>query len=199
MTYLSECILINLDELKTLRESEIGPLKSIMTLQRIKVRRPYDRLAQDMVRRASFVGSINQTEFLNDPTGSRRFLTFEVEAVDLGALPDIDTVMAQAYTLCRNGERWRYDEAEIAGINERNKKFSICGHEEELLLELVPAPVKIQTLTEWLIATQIAQRIKGKRDDFKVDKASVREIGTALVKSKYPSKKAKGVKLYAVG
>jgi hypothetical protein len=63
--------------------------------------------------------------------------------LDLNCLANIFIVkntlkkMAQAYTLCKNGERWWFDEAEIARINERNKNFSICGHEEELLMIVV--------------------------------------------------------------
>ena len=196
--YLSECILINLDELETLRKADIGALKTIMTLPGIKVRRPYDRLPQNMIRRASFVGSINQGEFLDDPTGSRRFLTFQVESVNVSAMPDMNKVMAQAYALFVDGERWWFDEAEIDQINKRNLSFSICGHEEELLLEHVTAPAPKQTLTQWLTATQIAERIKARRDDFKVDRASVREIGRALVKNKYSSKKVNGIKLYEI-
>ena len=174
--YLSECILINLDELETLRKAEIGALKSMMTLQSIKVRRPYDRLSQNLIRRASFVGSINQTEFLNDPTGSRRFLTFECESFDFDSIPDIDKVLAQAYTLYKNGERWWFDQAEIAEINERNKNFTICGHEEELLLEFLPKPI-IGQEKEWLTATKIADRIRSLRAEFRVDNIVVRNLG----------------------
>jgi hypothetical protein len=198
MVYLSECLLINLDELETLRKAEIGALKSIMTQQSIKIRRPYDRLPENLVRRASFVGSINQTEFLNDPTGSRRFLTFEVESFDFNAIPDMDKVMAQAFALFKNGERWWFDEAEINSINERNKTFTIRGHEEELLLEVLPKPVFGQE-KEWMTATAIAERIHIYRNDFRVDKASVRDLGYALVKNGYAFKKPNNVKKYAVG
>jgi hypothetical protein len=198
LVYLSECILINLDELETLKRSEIGELKTIMTLPSIKVRRPYDRLPQDMIRRASFVGSINQTEFLNDPTGSRRFLTFKVDSINFDALPDINMVMSQAYTLFKNGERWWFDQTEINRINERNKDYAICGHEEELLLEFFPSLPEGQKSKTWLNASAIAERIKMRRPMFRVDKASVRDLGTALVKHRYASKRVKGNKLYAV-
>jgi hypothetical protein len=99
LIHLSECLLINLDELETLKKPEIGALKTIMTLPSIRMRRPYGRIAENFIRRASFVGSINQTEFLNDPTGSRRFLTFEVKSVEVDRAPNMDLVMAQAYRM----------------------------------------------------------------------------------------------------
>lgn len=198
MVYLSECLIINLDELETLRKAEIGALKSIMTQATIKTRRPYDRLPENLVRRASFVGSINQTEFLNDPTGSRRFLTFHVRSFDFNAIPDMDKVMGQAYALYKNGERWWFDEKEIAKINERNMNFTIRGHEEELLLELYPKPVKGSEKV-WMTATAIAEQIHINRKDFRVDKASVRDLGYALVKNGYVFKKPNNIKQYAVG
>jgi len=129
LIFLSECMLINLDELETLRKSEIGALKTLMTMQAVKVRRPYGRLAEDLARRASFVGSINQTEFLNDATGSRRFLVFETNKVDIDKLPDINNVLAQAYELYKQGERWWFDTAEIAKINMHNKEYAVATSE----------------------------------------------------------------------
>ena len=78
LAYLSEKMLINLDELETLKKNDIGSLKTIMTLDHENLRPPYGRYSAYLKRRASFVGSINNTDFLNDATGSRRFLVFEV-------------------------------------------------------------------------------------------------------------------------
>ncbi len=185
--YLAECILINLDEMETLRKAEIGSLKSIMTLDRIKVRRPYASFSEDLVRRASFVGSINATEFLNDPTGNRRFLTFEVKSFDFAAIPsDHDMVMAQAYSLYKAGERWWFEDAEIKQINERNKKHSVVSYEEEMLLiYTVKGDDRL-----WLTATGVASAIRGVDENFRVDDRSVKNIGVALTKHAYESKRS---------
>lgn len=198
VVYISECILVNLDELETLRQADIGALKSLMTQQVIKVRRPYDRLPQDMVRRASFVGSINKTEFLDDPTGSRRFLTFEVKSCDVNNMPNMDDVFAQAYILLKKGERWWFDDNEINMINDKNKKYSKSSYEEELLLEICPPNFIEENKQQWRTATQIAEKIKYYKPDFRIDNASVSKIGKALVKNKYVSKKIKGIKLYGL-
>jgi hypothetical protein len=192
--YLAECLLINLDEMETMRKAEIGSLKSIMTLDKIKVRRPYASFPEDMVRRASFVGSINATEFLDDPTGTRRFLTFEVESFDFEALPDIDLVMAHAYSLYKAGERWWFEDHEIAQINERNKNHSVVSYEEELLL----LHTSKGTGKSWLTASEIAKAIKANDPDFRVDGRSIQKIGKALTKHGYISKKSNGIKSYDV-
>jgi len=196
LIFLSECMLINLDELETLRKSEIGALKTLMTMQAVKVRRPYGRLAEDLARRASFVGSINQTEFLNDATGSRRFLVFETNKVDIDKLPDINNVLAQAYELYKQGERWWFDTAEIAKINMHNKEYAVATYEEELLLQFAtPNPTNI----EWKSATEIAEYIRTVRDKFIVNDKSVRNLGIALTKHGYESKKTNGTKKYQIG
>ncbi len=130
---LSEKMLINLDELETLNKGEIGSLKTIMTLDNVNVRPPYGRYSANLKRRASFVGSINNTDFLNDATGSRRFLVSEVDAFDLNATVDMDKVYSQANALLEDGYRWWFDQAEIEKINESNKRYLRRTHEHELL------------------------------------------------------------------
>ena len=175
--------MINLDEFEVIGKSDIGGLKTLMTMPSIKVRRPYGRFSETMVRRASFVGSINKKEFLNDDTGSRRFLTYEVKSFNFDAIPDIDLVLAQAYKLYQDGGKWWFTEAEIAVINTRNMKYSQTSYEEELLLDTV-----YNGKTYWYTSTQIAEKIKEYYLDFRVDKASVRSIGIALNKNGYDSK-----------
>ncbi len=198
LIYLSECYLINLDELETLRKAEIGALKTVMTMQDIKVRRPYDRYPQNLVRRASFVGSINNREFLNDPTGSRRFLVFEVKSIDLNKQIDFDAVFAQAYSLYKAGEQWWFTEAETAAINERNIQYSVSTYEEEMVTRYCSVGDVSKNDGVWMSSTDIANKIKERDDDFKVDNGSVRNIGVALKKNKYPLKKPHNVSEYYV-
>jgi len=196
--YLSECMLINLDELETLKKAEIGALKTTMTQPAVKVRRPYGRLTEDLPRRASFVGSINQTEFMNDASGSRRFLAFEIESIDMASFPDIGKVLAQAYALFSQGERWWFDLSEIAQINDRNKQFAIATYEEELLLRRTKSKPKPDR-EMWLTATEIAEHLKGLDDKFQINDRIVRNLGVALTKHQYRYKKSNGSKKYALG
>ena len=58
MVHLSECFLINLDELENMNRTEIGTLKEIITKTFIRMRRPYGYNAENLIRRASFMGSV---------------------------------------------------------------------------------------------------------------------------------------------
>ena len=196
--YLSECMLINLDELETLKKAEIGALKTTMTQHAVKVRRPYGRLTEDLPRRASFVGSINQTEFMNDVSGSRRFLAFEIESIDMASFPDIGKVLAHAYALFRQGERWWFDLSEIAQINDWNKQFAIATYEEELVLRKATSKPKPDR-EMWLTATEIAEHLKRFDDKFQINDRIVRNLGVALTKHQYRYKKSNGSKKYALG
>ena len=76
--YLSQYWFIHLDELEVLKGNEIGAIKSFITRQRISVRKAYGRYKTHFVRRASFLGSVNDDKFLTDVTGNRRWLVFTV-------------------------------------------------------------------------------------------------------------------------
>ena len=193
---LSEKMLINLDELETLKKNDIGSLKTIMTLDHITVRRPYGRYSGNLNRRASFVGSINNTDFLNDATGSRRFLVFEVDAFDLDATVDMDMVYWQAITMLEDGYRWWFNQDEIAEINDRNKRYAHRTYEHELLnLYFLHGD---NQAGEWLTSTGIAKKLHEEDSNFHPDDRSVRNLGIALTAERYPTKSSQGLKKYNV-
>lgn len=86
---LCEKFVINLDELAALNKTEINQLKSILSKSTISVRRPFERNTTDAPRRCSFFGSTNRAEFLNDETGSVRWLCFEIDNINFDYKNDI--------------------------------------------------------------------------------------------------------------
>ena len=64
--YLSQYWFIHLDELESLRNNDIGAIKSYITRQRISLRKAFGRYKINLVRRASFLGSVNQDKFLQE-------------------------------------------------------------------------------------------------------------------------------------
>jgi hypothetical protein len=192
MIHLSECFLINLDELETLNRHELGSLKSIMTMGENRIRRPYAHFADQLIRRASFVGSINKDSFLADETGSRRFLVFEVDAINASHGIDMDKVHAQAYHLFKSGFRYWFDRDETATVNERNKEFAIQTTEDELVAQYCSP-----SIAEWYTATEVAEKI-AQEAKYALGKASARDFGIALKKAGFQKKKLDGISRYAV-
>lgn len=81
------------------RKSDIDDMKSFITREEDEIRAPYDRRAVVRPRMTSFCGSVNEAEFLNDPSGSRRFWPVMVDSIDWGFSVDFEGVWAEAYRL----------------------------------------------------------------------------------------------------
>jgi len=142
LVQLAECMLINLDELENLNRSEIGSLKEIITKTQIRMRKAYGHNNETMPRRASFAGSVNTAQFLNDSTGSRRFLCFELEGIQYQHNVDINMVFSQALYLFKSGFRYWFDQDEIKSITENNEQYQLHSPEEELLLTWFEPAIK---------------------------------------------------------
>lgn len=192
--HLSECILINLDELESLNRSELGDLKEMITKSAIRLRRPYGYTNERFHRRASFTGSVNKPQFLTDDTGSRRFLCFDVIEIDYKKSIDLDLVFAQATHLLNTGFKYWFDEDEIKSISSNNEKFQMVTAEEELLLKYFE-PVLEETNAEAYTTTDMAKIIIA---DAKIglSNAFTNNLGKALNKHRFIRVKRKGVYAY---
>lgn len=129
--------IINLDEVgKTFNRAEINQLKSIISKDVFKGRLPYAARETRMIRRANFIGSTNDSTFLNDETGSVRWLCFEIEDqinFDYSKNIDINRVWAQAYYMLQNGFQYQLTLQEVAENERRNKKYTVTSMEYELI------------------------------------------------------------------
>lgn len=67
-------LIIEFSEGETLSRGEIKQLKALITTQFDKFRAPYERYVQTYPRRCVFAMTTNQTEYLKDETGNRRWL-----------------------------------------------------------------------------------------------------------------------------
>jgi predicted P-loop ATPase len=176
-------MLINLDELENLNRSEIGSLKEIITKTHIRMRKAYGHNNENMPRRASFAGSVNTSQFLNDTTGSRRFLCFEVEHIEYTHDIDINKVYAQAFSLFSNGFRHWFNQEEIKEINANNEQYQLKSPEEELLLTWFE-PAEKSKAQYFFSTTQIAQ-ILSNRANININDATIRKLGMALKKHNF--------------
>lgn len=136
LTLIAEYLFINIDDqLKQLHKKDENELKNLITSNFVKYRKPYDPIITEYPHLCSFVGSVNGNEFLNDPTGSRRFLPFEVENINIKEAQalDMDKVWSQATTLFYQKFRYWFQDEEIDEINANNSEFSMISQEEEFL------------------------------------------------------------------
>lgn len=149
---------INLDELEVLKGSKLDSMKSYITKSKVSHRKAYGKFNTHFIRRASFVGSVNNNKFLTDTTGNRRFLVFNVKEIDYEHKVDINGVWAQAHNLLLSGFRYWYNIEEINKLNKRNDEFRMQTQEEELLLLNFEFPDNHND-GEFLTSTEILERI----------------------------------------
>lgn len=196
LIHLAECMLINLDELENLNRTEIGTLKELITKTHIRMRKAYGHNNETLPRRASFAGSVNTAQFLNDTTGSRRFLCFEVEHIEYAHNIDINNAYAQARQLYKDGFRYWFNQEEIKEINLNNEQYQIRSPEEELLLtwfEIADRDTANNFLNTTQIATKLAERAK-----LNITDGTVMKLGKALKKHGYLRLSKKSGYVYAV-
>lgn len=92
--------IIEFSEGETLSRTEVKKMKAIITTQYDKYRPPYERVSQDFPRRCVFAMTTNETEYLKDETGNRRWLPVKLvkEEADVEWLADNrNQLFAEAY------------------------------------------------------------------------------------------------------
>ena len=138
LTLIAEYLFINIDDqLKALNKRDENELKNLITTPAVKYRRPYDVYIEEYPHLASFMASVNGNDFLTDPTGSRRFLPFEVKDIDIEtALSiDMDNVFSEVMWLYENGCRYWFIDEEIEELHQISQRFHVQTIEYELLMQ----------------------------------------------------------------
>jgi len=170
--------IVNIDELGAFHKSDITYLKGLITQKTHDIRLPYGKTNTKIKRQSSFCGSGNQSAFLSDLTGNRRFLVFDIQGIDLTALQkvNISDVWSEALHLYKAGFRYWLDQDEVKEINARNEMFMIQSIEEEKLLERFKNPYN-ELPYDMLTTTEIAEKI-----GLPTNQTTLRKIGEVLSK-----------------
>ena len=158
LTYIGQNFIVNIDDqLKALNKRDENELKNLITCPMVKYRMPYDKYVEEHPHLASFVASVNGNDFLTDPTGSRRFLPFEVLSIDINKAKAIsmDTVYTEAKALLKSGFRYWFDDDEIAELYKASEDFQVQTAEMELLLRCFEKPTEDNPNCTYMTTTEI--------------------------------------------
>jgi putative DNA primase/helicase len=132
--------LVELGELDaTFRKSDIAALKAFITQASDTYRLPYARKNTVNPRRTVFFASVNDSRFLSDNTGNRRYWTIDCTGIDYQHQIDMQQFWAEVKTLYQAGESWYLDEDELASLNESNEQF----------MTLDPIAERLETRLDW--------------------------------------------------
>lgn len=134
----SQCWIAELGELDgNFRKADIARLKSFITNSVDVVRSPYNARNSYLNRRSVFVATVNESNFLVDDTGNRRWWTIEVESIDFSQTLDMQQVWAEAFHLWKgeNEITW-LSEKEMVELNKVNEQHEIIDPFEEKFLTI---------------------------------------------------------------
>ena len=158
LTYIGQNLIVNIDDqLKALNKRDENELKNLITCPMVKYRMPYDKYVEEHPHLASFVASVNGNDFLTDPTGSRRFLPFEVLAIDIERAKEIsmDAVYTEAKALLNAGFRYWFNDEEITELYKESEDFQVQTAEMELLLRCFEKPTEDNPHCAYMTTTEI--------------------------------------------
>lgn len=176
---LASNFMINLDELAALYKSEGNKLKTFISQDYIKERMPYGRRPVQMPRRANFVATTNNDEFLNDPTGSIRFLCHEMNGninFNYSNEVDIVNVWRQAHTLYKMDFQYQLTKEELAESEKANQKHQVITFESQIVPEYFSPSTK-EDGGKFVTTTEIYSKISLRNPTMKFTLAS---LGKAL-------------------
>ncbi|WMX16540.1 VapE domain-containing protein [Aureispira sp. CCB-E] len=183
MILLTDTFLVVLDEQFSVlnKEAEWEALKSAVTMPRIKARWHYAKSSKLAPRIANFCGTANRIEILQDDTGNRRFVPFQLtEPININELKKIDIrkMWAQAYKLFK--ENWFY----LPTVKEKNQidkyqqGFKKLANEHYLIMDMFEPYTKKDSDLELLSSTEIWKQLE---KDYNLSKdVTVSKIGRAM-------------------
>lgn len=174
LSLIGQNLIINIDDqLKALNKRDENELKNLITCPQVKYRMPYEKHIEERPHLASFVASVNGNDFLTDPTGSRRFLPFEVLAIDID----------RAKALLKSGFRYWFNDEEIIELHHNSEAFQVYTAEMELLLRYFTFPTEAEKVTKRFYMTN--SEIVGYLSCYTRQQLSAKRMGEALRKAGY--------------
>ena len=101
-------------ELDSLTRAEVTKVKQFVSSQKDRFRASFDRRPKDYPRQVVFIGTTNESHYLSDPTGNRRFWPVKVTRyIDLNWLREnLPQLFAEAIHWLDQGKRFHPTQAE---------------------------------------------------------------------------------------
>lgn len=94
--------LIELGELAGIKRADFNQVKAYLVRRTDTVRPHYGRLVSDVPRQSVFIGTVNEGQYLKDPTGNRRYWPVKVGICNVKALSAVrDQLFAEAMSIYR--------------------------------------------------------------------------------------------------
>ncbi len=167
--------IMELSELQAFSKAEIEHVKSFISRTEDRMRPAYARRVETFKRRCILIGTTNDTEYLKDETGNRRYwpVQCEIEKIDTSTLKkEVDQLWAEAVVLWRKGEKLYLDKTEQEAIaqKEQSLRYAEDPWTDRIKLWLEKPVSKIKELASE-IDFEIEEAVK--RDRFSIEEILV--------------------------
>ena len=157
---LQNCIIVEVPELQGFNKADSNRLKQFLGQKTDKYRAPYERREEEHPRHCVFFGTTNDSEFLRDSTGNRRYWPIEVgkQKASKNVFKDLDSekdqIWAEAVVKFRTGEPL-YLVGDVLKVAEREQRARlIVDPWEEIITEYLNRPIPI----DWFDRNTEAQK-----------------------------------------
>lgn len=136
--------IIELGEMAAARKSEVEQIKQFISKRSDNYRAAYARRTEEHQRQCAFFGSTNDSDFLRDYTGGRRFwpvVVAEEGRVDRLTDETVDQIWAEALALYRAGEKWYLSRAMEAQARKAQRAHTEVSGKQGLVETFLDRPV----------------------------------------------------------
>jgi predicted P-loop ATPase len=174
------------DEYSGKSKQDSKKMKMLLSSDYFTLREPYGKKNITIRRIATMCGTCNELDVLNDPTGNRRVIVFEVTGKFAYANYneiDKEQVLAELVARFKEGERSTLTDLEIDQLDDATgAKFKEVSAEDEMVYRFFEPPNSRQSLEEFMTCTEIKNYI----ETCSVQKLSVKKLGMELKRLGYP-------------
>jgi putative DNA primase/helicase len=175
------------------RRADIAALKNFLTRPHDTFRKSFARRKSEYPRRTSFIANVNESHYLIDDTGNRRFWTIACKSVNSYHNIDMQQLWAEVYYKRMDGNLpYTLNDAEEKMLTEINERHMVV----EPIKQMLGYKYNWESdkkYWRYLSATQIAQEMGIIRPDMK----DVRKVASGVRKlnDNAPTKISRGLEL----
>lgn len=152
----------------TFNRSDSNKLKGFLSREKDEMRLPYGRAYLKYPRRTAFFASVNEVNFLVDPSDNRRYWGIRVRATNHTHNVDMRQLWAQVAAEVARGEVGHLTEQEDQILRMRNETFRSKSPVSEALMALqltASGPEDLRTITEILLTAGMGRPTKAELNE----------------------------------
>lgn len=139
---------------KSLKENDRDEIKAFLGKKLDEFRPPYARSARKHPRHTAFIGTINDSEFLRDTTGNRRYVVYDLVKIDYQHNININLLWGEIALLYEDKKCLTYLTPEEQEKNEQhNESYMVRSTEQIIIEEMIPFN---QPMEQWKPITSMA-------------------------------------------